>query len=102
MEDLEEENPIAGYLLSFNGIIITIISRNWKLIWLPFAYCIFGFLATFIDAAILSATLAALYISIPYSLSNQLVFSLAICHAVILCYLQLGRDKRLSKHTAVF
>lgn len=81
-------------------------NRKLKLIFLPFLYAILGCIIGIINGFILcrsknqifivAAALAAIYISVPYSLSKRRTLYLAIMQACIICYSKLSRNNRIS------
>lgn len=96
---------VAGLYLVV-GLLIFIVNRKWKLIWLPFLYAILGgivgvvygstFCSRFRYCSLVAAALAAIYISVPYSLSKRRTFYLSIMQACIICYCKLSRNNRIS------
>ena len=81
-------------------------NRKLKLIFLPFLYALFGCISGLVNGFILcrfqspiiivAAALAAIYISVPYSLSKRRTLYLAIMQACIICYSKLSRNNRIS------
>lgn len=96
---------VAGLYLVV-GLLIFIVNRKWKLIWLPFLYAILGGVVGVVYGSTLctpfyvfscaAAALAAIYISVPYSLSKRRTFYLSIMQACIICYCKLSRNNRIS------
>lgn len=82
-----------------------VVNRRWKYIFLPFLYALFGAVIGIIDGCLLciyltfllylAATLAALYISVPYSLSKRRTIYLACIQACLICYSKMSRNNRV-------
>ena len=117
-----EDNPLTDYILSygellyylllytaiavtvvytFMGICFFLLNRNIRLIFLPFLYAFFGAFTGFIDGSIMSATLAAVYISVPYSLSKRRAMYMAGMQALFICYCRLSRNNRVKPFLVV-
>lgn len=87
------------------GLLMFLVNRKWKYIFLPFLYAIFGAVIGIIDGSVLckiycsikylAATLAAVYISVPYSLSKRRTAYMACMQALLICYTKLSRNNRV-------
>lgn len=87
------------------GLLMFLVNRKWKYIFLPFLYAIFGAVIGIIDGCVLckiccfikylAATLAAVYISVPYSLSKRRTAYMACMQALLICYTKLSRNNRV-------
>ena len=83
-----------------------IVNRKWKFFYLPFLYAIFGAIigcfygytlcmSSWMESCV-AAVLAGVYISVPYSLTKRRAFYMACIQALVVCYMKLSRNNRLS------
>ena len=55
-----------------------------------------SYIYVFSTISFVVAVLAGVYISVPYSLTKNRVFCIAFIQALVICYMKLSRNNRLS------